>query len=70
VPVEWQSISEAIRPPETGNRGIVRLRHEPADGFLAVPVALDLQAGTVEPPAAVTMAGIIRIVILKRFFHF
>jgi hypothetical protein len=48
---------------------VIRLRIEPAHGFLAVPVAFDLKTGTVEPPAAVTVAGIIRIIILKGFFH-
>jgi uncharacterized membrane protein len=38
------------------------------DGFFTIPVTLDLHAMLVETAAAVTVAEMVRVVILKSFF--
>jgi len=42
---------------------------KPADGFITIPVALELVTGVIEPTTTVALAEVLRVVILNRFLH-
>jgi hypothetical protein len=44
---------------------MVRLGMEMTDGFFAIPITLDVKAVFIQAPATITMAEVIRVVILK-----
>jgi hypothetical protein len=52
------------------DRDVIGLGREAADGFVALPIAFNVQPVLVEPPAAVTVAQIVGVIVLKCFlFH-
>lgn len=51
-----------------GNGDVIRLRSEESDGFVTIPVTLELMTVFVEPATAIAMTEFFGIVILKGFF--